>query len=119
MKPRRWFRFNLRTIFALLTVFGVWLAVQVNWIRQRHALLGPPEHTGVDPSFISRVMSLSGAPDEFETRDAPWPLRWLGERGVYALDIRDDMPESEVARIRALFPEAEVELSPKDGFEAD
>ena len=25
MKPRRWFRFSLRTFFVLLTVLGVWL----------------------------------------------------------------------------------------------
>ena len=32
---RRWFRFSLKTLFVVLTLFGVWLGVQVNWIRQR------------------------------------------------------------------------------------
>ena len=32
---RRWFRFNLRTLFLVLTVFACWLGYHVHWIRQR------------------------------------------------------------------------------------
>jgi len=35
--PRRWFRFSLRTLFVVLTILGVWLGVQVKWIKDRHA----------------------------------------------------------------------------------
>ena len=38
MKPRRrWFRFSLRTLFVLLTLFGIWLGIQVKWVRDRQA----------------------------------------------------------------------------------
>jgi len=36
---RRWFRFSLRTVLVLLTLFCVWLGVQVKWIRDRHDVL--------------------------------------------------------------------------------
>jgi hypothetical protein len=35
----RWFRFSLRTLFVVVTVFGCWMGYEVNWIRQRRALL--------------------------------------------------------------------------------
>ena len=41
-KPRRrWFRlaFSLRTLLVVVTLIGCWLGYQLNWIRQRHALL--------------------------------------------------------------------------------
>jgi hypothetical protein len=38
-KPRRcrWFRFSLRTLFLLVTLLGVFLGVQVQWVRDRRA----------------------------------------------------------------------------------
>ena len=35
LKPRRWFRISLRTFFVLVTLFGVWLGVQLKWIKDR------------------------------------------------------------------------------------
>lgn len=117
---RRWFRFGLRTMFVVLTMFSLWLGWQANWIRERHSLIDAPQQTGVEPEYdvISQSMSLR-APLQVETKDAPWPLLWLGERGVYTLYIRDDMPKAEVARIRALFPEAEIDHVSKDYFGGD
>ena len=40
MKPRRWFRFTLRTLFVLLTFFGVWLGWNLHQVREREAILG-------------------------------------------------------------------------------
>jgi len=37
--PRRWFRYSLRTLFVLVTVFCIWLGVQVKWIGDRHEAL--------------------------------------------------------------------------------
>jgi hypothetical protein len=36
---RRWPRFTLRTLFIVVTVFGCWLAYELNWIRERHQFL--------------------------------------------------------------------------------
>jgi hypothetical protein len=42
-KPRRRFRFSLRTMFVLVTALCVWLGYQLNWIRQRRNVLGSGE----------------------------------------------------------------------------
>ncbi len=36
---RRWFAYSLRTLFVVVTVFGVWLGYELNWIRERHEFL--------------------------------------------------------------------------------
>ena len=36
---RRWFSFSLRTMFALVTVFGVYLGWQLRIVRERKAVL--------------------------------------------------------------------------------
>ena len=98
MKRRRWFRFSLRTFFVLLTVFGVWLGVQVKWIRDRHQALGE-KHYG-------RVFA--GIP-----RQAPWSIRILGESG-YALvrahtdpACTDEDNKRIECELKRLYPEAE------------
>jgi hypothetical protein len=46
-KPRRiWFRFSLRTLFVLITLFACtmgWIAHSLNWIRQRRELCTRPD----------------------------------------------------------------------------
>jgi hypothetical protein len=117
---RRWFQWSLRTLFVVVTLVACCLGYQLNWIRERHSLIDVPQQTGVDPEYDIALMPMSlRASLQVETKDAPWPLRWLGERGVYTLYMRDDMPESEVARIRALFPEAEIDRVSKDYFDGD
>ncbi len=32
---RRWFRFSLRTLFVVVTVFGVWLGWEIKYVRDR------------------------------------------------------------------------------------
>ncbi len=117
---RQWFAFSLRTLFVVVTVSACWLGYQLNWIKERHSLIGAPQQTGVEPEYGIALMPMSLlASLQVESKDAPWPLRWLGERGVCTLYIRDNMSESEVARIRALFPEAEIDRVSKDYFDGD
>ena len=118
---RRWFRFTLRTLFVVVTLVACCLGYQLNWIGERHSLIDASQQTGVDPEYetITQPLGFPALPVRVETKDAPWPLRWLGERGVYTLNIRDDMPKAEVERIRALFPEAEIDRVPKDYFDGD
>ena len=35
VSKRRWFQFNLRTLFVLITLIACWLGYELNWIRQR------------------------------------------------------------------------------------
>jgi hypothetical protein len=90
-KPRRWFRFSLRTMFVLVTVFCVWLGYQLNWIRQRR-------------DAIRSDIILSIGTDE--TR--PPGLLWIfGEQGHSQISsFRTD--EVEINRLEELFPEAQI-----------
>ena len=105
MKPRRWFRFSLRTMFVLLTVFGVWLSVQVKWVRNR------AEFKRAHPEFFHRAAAWQA----YSTVQAPWSIRLLGETGVAEVEIDYDYeqelkPESQAVKQQAksLFPEAAV-----------
>src|ERR1051325_4626005 len=93
---RRWFRYSLRTLLALMTLFCVWLGVQVKWSRDRHEALAH-EH-------VCRIGLCY--------RPAPWSIRILGERGYEQLFIyhvaASDARHAKV--MESLFPEARVEL---------
>ena len=94
---RRWLRprCSLATLFLVVTVLSVWLAVQVKWIRDRHAVLR------LDDDRIVFYFPLE------ERIQAPGLLWLFGEEGVHQLQISgtDDFLE----RAAALFPEAEIQ----------
>ncbi len=93
-----WFRFSLRTLFVFMTVFACWLGYELNWVRQRHALLGRRDvldwsesHKGAEP-----------------TRPAPPGQLWLvGEKGVGRLVV-GETNEQEYIEAQRLFPEATI-----------
>ena len=73
---RRWFRFSLRTLFVVVTVFGIWLGYELNWIRQRHEMLSKPY-------VVVGISGVDGVPAELAI--APLSLRLFGKRGCYAM----------------------------------
>ena len=101
-KPRRrWFSYSLRTFFVLLTMFGVWLGVQVKWIRDRREFVR--KH-----AFVLEVREV----DVFEGGvDAPWSIRILGEPGHGLIWVWEDFQNFKniERQARGLFPEASVE----------
>ncbi len=104
---RRWFSYSLRTGFVLMTIFGVWLGVQVKWIRDRHESL---KWSQVQVETTSR----SGVPVF-----APWQIRLLGESGVAAVAVEAKKEEdfSRASDVKRLFPEATFQVwykPPKD-----
>ena len=54
-KPkRRWFQFSLRTLFVVVTVFGVWFGLEIRHIRQRADMLKwLDERPPVDAPFVT------------------------------------------------------------------
>ena len=90
---RRWFRFSLRTMFIVVTVFGCllgWLSYELNWIRQRQAWR--PASRTIRANFPNR----------------PPGLLWLfRERGESWIEIHNGTA-AHVAEVQALFPEAIV-----------
>jgi hypothetical protein len=101
---RRWPRFSLRTLFVVVTVFGCWLGYELNWIRQRHAVIAEPKWSVIErePGALAQQPT---APD----------LLWIwGERG-YATATRavrrgDSLngAREEIQKVERLFPESRV-----------
>jgi len=89
---RRWFRYGLRTFFVVLTIFGVWLGVQVKWIRDRHERMNRSRPAFNIPS----------------NHAAPWSLRILGEKGVSFIYVSPDTNTPEARKLKQLFPEAQL-----------
>ena len=108
------FRFGLRTFFILLTVFGVWLGVQVKWKQDRHEALEWLRSGRISSPWLRDRGGYLRSPSPYvslgkrEMRKAPWGLRLLGERGIAHISL---FPEAHyrTKEFRSLFPEAEVE----------
>ena len=110
---RRWFRFSLRTFFVLLTIFCVWLGVQVKWIRDRHEAL--QLHDSISVDFYGGIIVEGGGSrmiSHSPKAKAPWGIRIFGEAGVGTILV--DPPETDYSRLTALFPEAKVIPTPKE-----
>jgi hypothetical protein len=113
---RIWFRFSLRTLFVLVTLFGCamgWVAYSLNWIRQRREFCARPD-----------VEALVVADGDYS--QAPAFLWLFGEKGRGIIRIIIDLPVWPEAVVPAdrkrtveeqtlldhaknLFPEAEVQ----------
>ncbi len=126
---RRWLRFSLRTVFVGVTVFGCWLAYELDWIRQRHALLAEDraisdnmsnyangatsdEIPPVGSTLWQRIVQrLFGEPDAVEV----WVWFIIGDEDPDSIVDEDgdvvarptvDYPK--VRRAQRLFPEAKL-----------
>ncbi len=107
---RRWFRYSLRTLFVVVTVFGCWLGYELNWIRQRHELLA-------EQSAIIQQLKLPPMPYFIVE---PHGMLWLfGEEGRGIVDLvldgrdqnRSPNTENELERAKRLFPESAVNFT--------
>jgi len=89
-----------------VAIFGVWLAVQMKWIHDRHEVLRWAEgHTGftIVPHLIPR--------------DAPWSIRILGEpAGSPMMGITVSTPDERrmAMELKRLFPERFVAITDSD-----
>ena len=108
-KPRRWFRFSLRTLFVLVTLFCVWLGYQLNWVRQRREEI---KCERVEAGHTQMCFQTSAEPPTYQ---APALLRFFGECGYASLWTRDfqtnEQSLAEAHRVRRLFPEATIYYS--------
>src|ERR1051325_1994022 len=92
LESRRWFRFGLRTLFMLVTILGVWLGVQVKWIRGRHEAIA--HHKLLNGEIVryakwpvhSNLIFIRPA----EVAKAPWSIRILGETGINTIFVNEE-----------------------------
>lgn len=113
-KPRRrWFRFTLRTLFVLLTVFGLgggWLVSQINLLKERRLLVARIEQCRRNAFAHSFAMY---SPDDYPgvslTADRYWCSlgpRLLGDTGYHFLRLPQHVTAGEAQRYVKAFPEA-------------
>jgi hypothetical protein len=105
MPKRRWFAFSLQKLFILVTLAGCWLGYQVKWIKDRHSFLSSSDWSRGNSSrhFVGET-----------TPPAPWSLRLLGEKcDVNRIFLPREVSDTELARVRGLFPEKYVFPQPE------
>lgn len=103
----RWLRFSLRGMFVVITLFGIWLGFQVNWMRQRQeARRWIEQHEFGDWSRVDPKDVVPTRP----AADAPWILRLQGETRLAYIHLdKSKLSENDISRIDSLpslFPEA-------------
>ena len=119
LKPRRWFRFSLRTMFVIVTMVCVWLGYHLIWIRDRHEIL--TKHQALAASVSAQEKRLQcGAALRLQTAgQRPVGLWILGEPSVPYMQVIvlksdesqiEDFDEEDGRRAKSLFPEAEILL---------
>jgi hypothetical protein len=104
MKPasnHRWFQFSLRTLFVAVTVAALflgWIGWRLNQARQRENLL---QSLGVDGARITRIPAQS----------SPFMLRKFGTTYIGEILLPSSkFSDADINRVRAIFPEAKIEL---------
>ena len=112
---RRWPRFTLRTLFVVVTMFGVWLGWNVKQVRERERFLTEiPIRGGTFDDTIPVCSPLGTMP----TPPDPVPLvwSWLGARSISTNSVSlpsDRFSPDEIIQIRRLLPEVMVGVAPR------
>lgn len=104
--PKRWFkwfgfRFSLRTLFVLVTIFAVWLGWQMHYIRQRQAW--SDQHSDF-VIFEDEIRSV----DSDSRRLIPWWRSLLGDRAMAGLVFDRPSAKQDRDHALALFPEITI-----------
>ncbi len=99
---RRWLRFSLLWLFALMTAACLFLA----HIRARI------DHTRARQYAAQAIIAAGGSvyyDDNYDDWKASWLARKFDEQPMALLEFPHGFPKDEAARIVKLFPEAKVE----------
>ena len=102
---RRWFRFafSLRTLFVVVTVFGVWLGWQRHIVQERKAIIAELERKGW--LFEQGGTQLEEAAPYLQL---PIIRKWLGDDAYLDVKWFSDFDEIPASRIERAFPEAQL-----------
>ena len=103
-------RFGLRTFFVLVTLFGVWLGWELNFIRQRAALRRQLQTSGgwaMTREDYDLLPYRLGFDTELPMRIPIWRL-WLGDVPMAVIGFGPSATPADRARTKKLFPEAVV-----------
>ncbi len=109
---RSWFSIRLRTLMFLVTILCIWLALQLNQVRERQRarreLSGQFEFTTAE-SYAAMYVSTPPEP----VASIPWSRRLFGDEAVQQIWYSHGEPTPEtIARAARIFPEASVSEIP-------
>jgi hypothetical protein len=110
---RRWFRWSLRTMFVVVTVFGCWLGWEFHFFRERQELrrwMDNGLHGGsITPEFVERRGARLARPVTI-----PIWRKWLGDEPVAVLFPPEGATPAQCERVVTYFPEATIINAPWD-----
>ena len=99
---RRWLRFNLRTMFVLVTAFAVWLGWEVHIVRMRRAAIVELRHASFAQVLTAAETNNPNGATVSRLREL------LGDEAVEMIRYPSGRPASANNRLKWLFPEADV-----------
>ena len=109
---RRWFQFGLGTMLLLVTVFAVWLAWELKFVRARLAVFATAKNEGrPHVLFLSDYLEDGRLQlvQQGRTLDVPFWRAWMGDKPAVNILVPQRDSPTEAQRIRDLFPEAIVD----------
>jgi hypothetical protein len=92
-------------MFVVVTAFAVWLAWELNYIRERQAFLAWVQHKNAEITDDRTTWTFTYAPRAVRP-EIPFWRRWPGDRAVDAIDFPLKWSAADRHRAKALFPEA-------------
>jgi hypothetical protein len=102
---RRWFQFGLRTMFAVITVFGVWLGWQLKIVRDRHAVFEWIEING-GAYWTPASQQLREEPGLTPmSKTVPIWRSWLGDEPIEGVHMPLESTDSEFAGVQRILTE--------------
>jgi len=101
---RRRFRFTLRTLFVVVTMFACWLGWQGHIVRARKDVIAYLNRKGT--GVITTREWVRGTGEQVQWN--PFWRRWMGDESMFLLGVPYGSKEFTPDRVNALFPEAQV-----------
>jgi hypothetical protein len=111
--PRRWFRYSLRTMFVIVTLFAFWLGWELKFIRDRRAFVAAMDE--LRTAEIQKSTSAFGLnftwTNQISGASIPFWRRWLGDEPQTVIALPRTSTEDDRETAVRLFPEAKVHRS--------
>ncbi len=96
---RRWFAYSLRSLFVVVTIFGIWLGWNANTVGRRLSIRHNLEARGVEiqPGYgVGGADGLIRPPDRSDA-DLPWIREALGDEAIAGITFPSDPDPEDLA----------------------
>ena len=113
---RRWFRFafSLRTMFVVVTIFGVWLGWNLKIVLERKAVLRELADLDLEvpPVALDSLIEISPFLARLLPRlDVGFARRLFGDEPYYEIFLPEEMPPQLIERVERAFPETRLSIN--------